>query len=115
MKAIGTTPSRIGKIILYECLLLAGVSIIIGLVLGGLPSLYFEANPIDVSKMMGEMAESDIYRQMGIIDLVFPTWLTIKNLVGNALLILMINLISIIYPIKRINSLNPIDVIEDRI
>ena len=106
MRAIGTSPKQIIMVLVTETLIVAGISILIGAVLGGWISYYYQIHPIEIPGL------EETYQQYGIIEAVLPTdfrWSTILEGCG---FILMLNLISVLYPIWQIIRIKPIDAIH---
>jgi ABC-type lipoprotein release transport system permease subunit len=100
MKALGTTPFDISKIILLESFFLASISIVIGVSLGYLVNLYFSTNGI-------QLGEPISYGGM-----VMDTMSTENN--GNTVFVPIVLLyfttfIATIYPIIKANQVSPIE------
>jgi len=110
MKAIGTRPRQIANILITESLILTTISIVIGATIGISISAYYYYNPLVMA-----ILDSDLYSQFGLIDNTIPTELTYYNVFGSIFTIFTINMLAIVYPLLRINSLTPIEAIEDKV
>ena len=111
MRAIGTTPQNIIKIFTYETLIIAGVGIIIGATLGGWLIYNFEVNPILLTGEMGAMYAE--YEDMGIT--LEPKIFTVFDwpyIVWPSIAIIIMNLLSIVYPVIKVLRQKPIDEIH---
>lgn len=106
MRAIGTKPSQILRVLLYETFILAVVSVIIGGIVGGYLTYYFNINPIYLSSV------EEMYREYGILDAHLPTEFEWNYVFIGTAYVFVLNLISIIYPAWTVIRIRPIDAIN---
>jgi lipoprotein-releasing system permease protein len=111
MRAIGTSQKQIFKILFTEGLILAIAGVVIGGSLGIGLARYFELNPI-VFNFEPEVME--LYRQYGMVDMVMPARLGWYPVLLGIVPVFLLNILAIIYPAWKVNSLKPIDAIEER-
>ena len=106
MRAIGTKPLEILKLLLYETFILGGLSVIIGGLLGGWLTFYMQTHPLELASF------AEMYREYGILEAVFPTQFSWTFTFIGMGYILILNLISIIYPAWTVIRMRPIDAIN---
>ena len=103
LKSIGLSDLDIDKLLLYEIFILTALAILFALPLGGYIAYYFEVHPIVIEGM------SEMYKDYGIITDTVPTSFSIFTISWNILIIILLNLISIIYPIYYVRTFTPIE------
>lgn len=103
MKALGTTPTQVFLMLIYEAVITGLFGILIGAVIGSGIAGYFQMNPIQI----GDMA--DMYKDIGIVVDTIPAVLSVKLVVINVIIVFMINLLSVVYPALKVNWINPKD------
>ncbi len=106
MRAIGTTPMQVFTILMLETVILAGFSVILGGIGGGWLIYHFELNPIVMTGM------EEAYGQFGIIDAVLPSRFSLETVFESMGIMLLLNMLTVLYPIWRVNRFNPIDAIR---
>lgn len=110
LRAIGTKPHQIVTILLFESAVLALISIIIGGVIGGYISWYFEINPIYLSGYEDAMSQ---YGEYGYaIEPIIPTSFSLYTIFYSMAFVFIVNILAVIYPILKINSLKPTEAIS---
>jgi len=102
MMAIGTTPGRLGRLLLLESLFLTGVGIAVGIALGCAVTLYFQAHGIDVS------GANELLARFGISGRMYPRLSVLSALVG-PLLVLVVTGAAALYPALKIRRLRPVE------
>lgn len=106
MMAIGTRPSQIVTMVLFESVCISFIGAILGIVLGSLISFYFTVYPLDYSQYQKEM---EAFNQ---ITTVFPTHLTVRNIISTAFFTFCIGVLFSIAPARRASRLRPLDAIR---
>jgi len=106
MLAIGTRPSQVRAMILYESVYISLIGIALGLALGSAISFYFSIHPIDYSAYAEEM------KVWGVSTLLFPARVTALNLWVTSLFILVLAFIFSFFPAQRASKLRPIQAIR---
>ncbi len=102
MMAIGTTPSRITKLVLFESLCMTIVGILVGIVIGSLLTLYFQSKGIYIA------GTEDILKQYGIPDRLYPR-LSLISATAGPLVVFLITIVSSVFPALKIRKLKPVD------
>jgi ABC-type lipoprotein release transport system permease subunit len=103
MRALGTLPWQIVAILMIETAMLAFISVVLGGALGGALAYYFEVHPISFESL------EDIYQQYGFVEATLPADFTISSLLKGVLYVLILNLVSVMYPVWQIIRKKPID------
>ena len=106
MRAIGTTPLQVFTILMLETAIIAGISIILGGIGGGWLIYHFETHPIVLAGM------EEAYGQFGIIDAVIPSRFSFEIIFESMGIMLLLNLLTALYPVYRVNRFKPIDAIR---
>ncbi len=112
LRAIGTTPSQVVGMLLIEALILGIFSVGIGGAAGAYSSHYYEENPIAVSSMT-DMDVEEYYKQYNMVaDVTIPTEYNPSKIMAEMLLMMLLNLLTVIYPIVMINRFTPTEAIR---
>ncbi|MDD5457447.1 MAG: FtsX-like permease family protein [Candidatus Margulisbacteria bacterium] len=109
LKAIGTKPSQIFRMIIGESFLLGFISVIIGGIIGLLLIYYFNIHPIEI-KVSKEIL--DQYKKWGIMDFNFPTLVSYALVLKVCFIVLAMNIVAALYPIYKVNRFKPIEAIN---
>jgi ABC-type lipoprotein release transport system permease subunit len=102
MKAIGTTPVRLTKLLLIESLSITMVGITAGIILGIGITYYFQIHGIDFS------GSSDLLSQFGISGRMYPKITVLSILIGPSL-VLVITFLAALYPAIKVRALRPVE------
>ena len=102
MMAIGTTPWRLTRLILYESICMTALGIVLGIGAGSLLTAYFQKHGIHIAG--GE----EILRQYGIPDRLYPELSLISALAG-PLIVFLITALSAVFPALKIRGLKPVE------
>ncbi|UCH23965.1 MAG: ABC transporter permease [Deltaproteobacteria bacterium] len=102
MKAIGTTPVRLTKLLLIESLSITIVGIIAGIILGIGITYYFQIHGIDFS------GSSDLLSQFGISGRMYPKITVLSILIGPSL-VLGITFLAALYPALKVRRIRPVE------
>ncbi|WP_457553443.1 ABC transporter permease [Desulfobacula sp.] len=101
MMAIGTSPSRITKLVMLESVCITIVGIILGIILGSLVTLYFQSNGVFIA------GTEDILKQYGIPDRLYPR-LSLISASAGPLVVFLITVVSSLFPALKIRKLKPV-------
>lgn len=111
MRAIGTKPMQIALILLNEAFVLGLAGVILGAFIGGYLSWYWEINPIQL-KGFEETIEQ--YGEWGYaIEPVLRTVFSLKSIIYCCAFVLVLNLLAVVYPVFKINKMEPIEAINE--
>lgn len=102
MMAIGTTPSRITKLVMFESICMTLVGILLGILGGSLITLYFQKYGISIA------GTEDIFKEYGIPDRLYPRLSLISGTAG-PLVVFLITFVSSVFPALKIRKLKPVD------
>ncbi len=102
MKAIGTTPTRLTKLLLIESLTITLVGIVGGVILGIGITYYFQIHGIDFA------GSSDLLSQFGISGRMYPKLTMLSILIGPGL-VLAITFLAALYPALKVRGLRPVE------
>lgn len=106
MMAIGTTPGRLTRLILYESFCMTGVGMAAGIVLGSLLTVYFQHHGIHITG--GEA----LLGQYGIPDRLFPR-LSLVSATAGPLVVFLLTAVSAVFPALKIRHLRPVDAMNN--
>ena len=102
MIAIGTTPGRLTKLLLFESMAMTLVGIFAGILAGCLVTYYFQVNGIDLG------GSSELLGQYGISGRIHPK-LSIWSISIGPLAVLLITFFAALYPALRVRRLKPVE------
>ncbi len=105
MMAIGTTPSRITKLVMFESICMTLVGILLGILGGSLITLYFQKYGISIA------GTEDIFKEYGIPDRLYPRLSLISSTAG-PLVVFLITFVSSVFPALKIRKLKPVDAMK---
>jgi ABC-type antimicrobial peptide transport system permease subunit len=107
MLALGMRPRSLFRLVYLESLILAFVGLVIGLGIGILLVLYFQANPI-------ELSGRELVQAMEMIGAEpILTWkLKIMNPIGSVLTVLCVAVLAALYPAIVASKGRPVDVLR---
>ena len=106
MRAIGTTPLQVFTILMLETAIIAGISVVLGGIGGGWLIHYYELHPMVFEEL------ADAYGQFGIVEPVIPARFSFTTIFEGMGIMLLLNLLTAVYPIIRVNRFKPIDAIR---
>ncbi len=101
MKAVGTTPGRLTKLLLIESLTITAVGILVGIIFGIAVTYYFQVYGIDFS------GSSELLGQFGIPGRMFPRLSVLSIVIGPGL-VLAITFLAALYPALKVRALHPV-------
>jgi len=101
MMAIGASPARITKLVMFEstCMTLAGI--LLGIIIGSIVTLYFQNKGIVIA------GAQDILSQYGIPERLYPR-LSLISASAGPLVVFLITAVSSVFPALKIRKLNPV-------
>lgn len=102
MMAIGTSPSRITKLVLFESVCMTLVGILLGILIGSVLTLYFQKHGIYIA------GTEDILKQYGIPDRLYPRLSLLSGTAG-PFVVFLITVVSAVFPALKIRNLKPVD------
>ena len=112
LRAIGTSPRQVVGMLLIEALLLGVLSVGIGGALSAYAAKHYEEHPIAFSSMV-DMDPEEYYKQYNMVaDMTIPTEFNPAQIVRDMLIMLLLNLMTVVYPILRINRFTPTEAIR---
>ena len=100
--AIGTTPGRLTRLLLLESTALTLLGTVIGIIAGSLVTWYFQVHGIVFS------GASEMLRQYGLPERMYPQLSTLSIVIG-AGLVLIITLMTALYPALKVRRLRPVE------
>lgn len=100
--AIGTTPSRLTRLVLLESMCLTLIGIVIGMVAGSMVTLYFQHHGIYIS------GAEEMLKEYGLPSRLFPKLSVISAAAGPAI-VFLITFISAVFPALRIRRIEPVE------
>jgi len=105
LMAIGTTPGRLTKVLLIESMTMTLAGILIGIGIGSLVTIYFQAHGFDVS------GASELLSQFGITGRMYPRLSWISALSGPAA-VLVITFLAALYPALKVRRMGPVQAMK---
>ncbi|THB77597.1 MAG: ABC transporter permease [Desulfobulbaceae bacterium] len=103
LRAVGTTPGQILRMLLLESCLLAGISVVIGGLIGGVLAYYFNINPFTMS------GYEEQFKQYGLALTQMPTAFEPLVIVRDMVVMFLLSVLSTLYPILKINRFRPVE------
>ncbi|MCK5111148.1 MAG: ABC transporter permease [Arcobacteraceae bacterium] len=107
LKAIGTSKAQIKQMLLFESVVLATISAIIGGLIGAYLAYYFNINPIDYGAQF-----EDQFKQYGMMATTLPTDFNLVTILRDIIIIFVLNILATLYPILKVNSYKPVEAIN---
>jgi len=106
MRAVGTTPGQILRLLLLESSMLGLASVLAGGLIGGTFAWYFNVHPL----MFGGMEEQ--LKQYGLAASAMPTAFQPMTILRDMGVMFVLLLLSTLYPIVKVNGYQPIEAIH---
>lgn len=103
LKSIGISDRDIDTLLFYEIIILTLSAVIIAMPSSAYLAYYFELHPFVIEGI------SEIYKDYGIISDEIPTSFDLFTIAWNTLVIVVLNILSIIYPIYYVRRFTPIE------
>lgn len=112
LRAIGTSPRQVMGMLLIEALILGVLSVGIGGGVGAYTADYYEKNPIEFSSLIDLDAE-EYYKQYNMVaDVTIPAEYNPLKIIFEMVVMLLLNILTVIYPIMLINRFTPTEAIR---
>ena len=112
LRAIGTTPRQVIAMLLTEALILGFLSVGLGGTVGAYASNHYEKHPIEITSLT-DVDPQEYGKQYNIVaEMTFPTEYDPSKIMIEMLIMLLLNLITVIYPIVIINRFTPTEAIR---
>jgi len=102
LMAMGTTPGRLMRFLIFESVTITLIGIILGIIFGSLFTWYFQVHGIVIS------GASEFLSQYGLPERMYPK-LSILSLSVGAGIVLVITLLTALYPAFKVRRLRPVE------
>lgn len=102
LMAMGTTPGRLMRFLIFESVTITLIGIILGIIFGSLFTGYFQVHGIVIS------GASEFLSQYGLPERMYPK-LSILSLSVGAGIVLVITLLTALYPAFKVRRLRPVE------
>lgn len=102
MMAIGTTPARITRLVMFESVCMTIIGIALGIGAGVLVTLYFQTYGIHIA------GTEDILKHYGIPNRLYPR-LSFVSVTAGPMVVFFITFVSSVFPALKIKNLKPVD------
>jgi putative ABC transport system permease protein len=102
LMAMGTTPGRLMKFLIFESVTITLIGILMGIIVGSLFTWYFQVHGIVIS------GASEFMSQYGLPERMYPK-LSILSLSVGAGIVLIITVLTALYPALKVRRLRPIE------
>jgi len=112
LRAIGTTPVQIVGMLLIEAMILGILSVGIGGGASAYATHHYEKHPINFSNW-GDVELEEYYKQYNMVaEVTIPTEFNPPKILIEMLVMLLLNLLTVVYPIVMINRFTPTEAIR---
>ena len=106
LRALGTTPGQILRMLLLESILLSFISVVLGGIIGGILAWYFQVHPIVFSGF------DEQFKQYGLAASALPTEFSLPAILRDMAVMFVLAVLSTLYPILKVNHYRPIEAIH---
>jgi ABC-type lipoprotein release transport system permease subunit len=100
--AVGTTPGRLAKLLIFESSTITIIGIALGIILGSLVTWYFQVHGILIS------GASELMRHYGLPERMYPQ-LSVLSITIGAGIVLIITMLTALYPAFKARRLRPVE------
>jgi ABC-type antimicrobial peptide transport system permease subunit len=112
LRAIGTTPRQVVGMLLIEALILGVISVGAGGIASAYATLHYEEHPISLGALT-DLDVDEYYKQYNMVaDPTLPTEFNPLKILVEMAIMLLLNLLTVIYPIAMINRFTPTEAIR---
>lgn len=105
LRALGLDRGDVFRLLFYEALILASAGLVLGVTSGALNVWYFELYPLHIEGLTEMYKEYEFSLISDEIPISFNWW----TILWNALAVMALNLLSVLYPIFQINKMEPVE------
>jgi len=112
LRAIGTSPKQVVAILLIEAFLLGTFSVVVGGVTSAYATNHYEKHPIEFSQIADVDIEEYAKQYNMVADATIPTEYNPSKIIVEMLIMLLLNLLSVIYPIIMMNRFTPTEALR---
>jgi ABC-type lipoprotein release transport system permease subunit len=107
LRALGTTPSQVAGMLIAEALILGVLSVGLGGAAGAYASHHYEKHPITIDTLFG-MDVEEYSKQYNIVaESTIPALFDPQKIIVEMIIMLLLNLLSVIYPVMMVNRFTP--------
>ena len=112
LRAIGTTPRQVVGMLLIEALILGVISVGAGGIASAYATLHYEEHPISLGALT-DLDVDEYYKQYNMVaDPTLPAEFNPPKILVEMAIMLLLNLLTVIYPIAMINRFTPTEAIR---
>lgn len=112
LRAIGTTPLQVTGMLLIEALILGFLSVGIGGAAGAYASSHYEKYPIEIASLADVDPEEYAKQYNMVAEATFPAEFNPSKIMAEMAIMLVLNLLTVLYPILIINRFTPTEAIR---
>ncbi|MFA6187646.1 MAG: FtsX-like permease family protein [Sulfuricurvum sp.] len=112
LRALGTTPFQVIRMLLIEALILGFFSVGVGGIAGGYASSHYEKHPIEFSSLVDIDTEEYSKQYNMVAEVTIPTEFDLQKICIEMLIMILLNFLTVIYPIVMINRFTPTEAIR---
>ncbi len=103
LRALGFSPRDVTVLLYMEVLIIAIGATLLAVLLGIPITWYFEVHPIVIKGI------AETYRDYGIVSDQLPMRCDLPTILWNAGVVLVLNVLAVIYPVRLVNRLSPVE------
>lgn len=112
LRAIGTTPKQVMGMLLIEALILGFLSVGLGGAAGAYASHHYEKYPIEITSLVDVDAQEYAKQYNMVAEATFPAEFNPPRIMLDMLIMMLLNLMTVVYPIVLINRFTPTEAIR---
>lgn len=112
LRAIGTTPKQVMGMLLIEALILGFLSVGLGGAAGAYASHHYEKYPIEITSLVDVDAQEYAKQYNMVAEATFPAEFNPPRIMLDMLIMMLLNLMTVVYPIALINRFTPTEAIR---
>ncbi|HEX5711213.1 MAG TPA: FtsX-like permease family protein [Sulfuricurvum sp.] len=112
LRAIGTTPKQVMGMLLIEALILGFLSVGLGGAAGTYASNHYEKYPIEITSLVDVDAQEYAKQYNMVAEATFPAEFNPPRIMIDMLIMMLLNLMTVVYPIVLINRFTPTEAIR---
>lgn len=112
LRAIGTTPKQVMGMLLLEAMILGFLSVGLGGAAGAYASNHYEKHPIEIASLVDVDAQEYAKQYNMVAEATFPAEFNPPRIMTDMLIMMLLNLLTVLYPIVLINRFTPTEAIR---